>query len=176
MMSILKIPLTLDDHILGNENASITLVEYGDYECRHCKAARLTVKQTLKHFDKQLRFAFRNFPLAQMHPHAEMAAETAEFAASYERFWEMHDLIYENQDHLSTSLLLKLAETLELPVKGLELAIAQKVYEPKIQGDFKGGVRSGVNGTPTFFINDHRYNGPLILEDLIAAIDSVLVK
>ena len=175
-MAILKVPVTSEDHIQGEENALITLVEYGDYECSFCGMAYLIVKKVQKHFDKQLRFVFRNFPLSEVHSFAEIAVETAEFAGDYDRFWEMHDLIYENQSRLSLSLLLELTEMLGLSVRNLELAIEKKVYKPKIQKDFLGGVRSGVNGSPTFFINDHRYNGVCEFEGLVSAIDSVLVK
>lgn len=175
-MSILKVPVTSEDHIRGDVNALITLVEYGDYECPFCGMAYPIVKMVQKYFDKQLRFVFRNFPLTEVHPHAEVAAESAEFAGDNGRFWEMHDLIYENQKRLSSSLLRELTETLGLSVRDLELAIENNVYKPKIKKDFLGGVRSGVNGTPTFFINEHRYNGAVKFEGLISAIDSILVK
>ena len=100
-MATLKIPVNTEDHIQGNSHAIITLVEYGDYECPYCGMAYPVVKQLQKHFDKQLRFVFRNFPLTEAHPYAQIAAETAEFAASHNRFWEMHDLLYENQSSLS---------------------------------------------------------------------------
>jgi protein-disulfide isomerase len=172
-MSILKVPVSDEDHIQGEDNSAITLIEYGDYECPYCGLAYPIVKQLQKHFNRELRFVFRNFPLAEVHPYAKAAAETAEFADSSERFWEMHDLIYENQADLSLPMLIELTEKLELPVLELELAIEKQIYEPKIRKDFLGGVRSGVNGTPTFFINDHRYNGPITLEDLVSVIDSI---
>ncbi len=171
-MPALKPPVGPGDHIQGNKKAPVTLVEYGDYECPYCGQAYPVVKQIQKHFGNQLLFAFRNFPLTQVHPYAEMAAETAEFAADSDRFWEMHDLIYENQSSLSPEFLLELAQSLELSVKDLEVAIAKKKYAPKIEKDVMSGVRSGVNGTPTFFINGQRYNGPFDFEDLVAAIDA----
>lgn len=175
-MAVLRVPITLDDHIQGDDHAFITLVEYGDYECSYCGAAHSVIKQLQKHFDKQLRFVFRNFPLKELHPHAEAAAEAAEFAATHHRFWDMYDLIYENQSILSISLLCELAEKLGLPASNVEQAIENKTYESKIRKDFIGGVRSGVNGTPTIFINDQRYNGSIEFRDLAAVIDSVLVK
>lgn len=175
-MTMLKVPVTPEDHIQGNSNALITLVEYGDYQCPFCGRAYFVVKNIQKHFGTQLRFVFRNFPLAEMHAYAEIAAEAAEFAATYKRFWEMHDLIYENQDRLNMPFLLELGKTLELPVAELEQAIVNKELAPKIRNDFLGGVRSGVNGTPTFFINDQRYNGSFEFEDLAESIESVLVK
>lgn len=175
-MATLKVPVTAEDHIQGNNQAPVTLVEYGDYECIYCGIAHEVIKRVQKHFGDQLRFVFRNFPMKEAYPLAEPAAEAAEYAAENGQFWEMHDLIYENQRHLSIPLLFKLVEKLGLPSPGLELAIEKKVYEPKIQKDFMGGVRSGVNGTPTFYVNDQRHIGPFDYEDIVAAVESVLVK
>jgi protein-disulfide isomerase len=175
-MAILKVPVSSEDHIQGASNAAITLVEYGDYECPFCGRAYFIVKEIQKHCGSDLRFVFRNFPLAEIHPFAEMAAESAECAATNGLFWEMHDLIYENQKILSLPVLLELGNSLNIPIPALEKAIEKMTFSPKIQNDFLGGVRSGVNGTPTFFINEHRYDGSLELEDLISAIDSLLIK
>jgi len=174
-MATLKDPVTADDHIQGDESANATLVEYGDYECPYCGLFHHVRKRLQTHFGKQLRFVFRNFPLSEVHPHAELAAVTAEFAADHKHFWEMHDLIYENQQSLSNSFLLGLAETLGLSMSELEKAIENETYVSKIRKDFMSGVKSGVNGTPTLFINGQRYNGPFEFRDLVAAIDSVLV-
>lgn len=164
-MASLKVPVTTQDHIQGHEQAPITLVQYGDYQCPGCRAAYPIIKGIQKRFGDGLRFVFRNFPLKELHPFAELAAEAAEFAAEYKKFWEMHDLIYENQPQLGLPLLLELAQVEQLPVAEFEKALAQKAYEPKIKHDFLGGIRSGVNGTPTFFINNERFNGsPGLLE------------
>ena len=160
-MVALKVPVISDDHIQGKEDAPITLVEYGDYDCPFCGQVYLIVKRLQKHFGTSLRFVFRNFPLREMHPNAEIAAETAEFAATHGLFWQMHDLIYENQTGLNVQLLKDLAEGLKLPLQELDLALSNKTFENKVYRDFMGGVRSGVNGTPTFFINNERYNGSL---------------
>src|SRR6202035_4538264 len=111
-MSTLRPPIAPHDHVRGPANAPITLVEYGDYECPHCGAAHPQVKLVERHFGKRLRFAFRHFPLSQAPPLAEPAAECAETAAAYSRFWPMHDAIYENQDDLSLPVLLVLAKAL----------------------------------------------------------------
>jgi protein-disulfide isomerase len=169
-MASLKIPVTSSDHIQGDEHAPVILVEYGDYQCPHCGRAYPIVKQVQKHFGKRLAFVFRNFPLNEMHPDAEVAAETAEFAASQDRFWEMHDAIFENQDSLGLPLLLELAEKLSLSAEALEQALNDGEYAKRVKEDFLGGVRSGVNGTPTFFINGHRHDGPFEFEDLVEAI------
>jgi protein-disulfide isomerase len=170
-VSTLKIPVGPEDHVQGSADAECTLVEYGDYECPHCAHADPIVKRLQRHLGKRLRFVFRNFPLSQLHPHAEAAAETAEFAAARGKFWEMHDLIFENQSSLSLALFEKLAQQLGLSSADLLDALNRKEYEARVRADFTGGVRSGVNGTPTFFINVQRHNGPFEYEDLLAAIE-----
>lgn len=172
----LKIPVTETDHSQGKKNATITLVEYGDYECPYCAGAYPIIKRVQKHFDTQLRFVFRNFPLTQMHPFAEPAAETAEFANANGLFWEMHDQLYENQDRLSMPLLFELTQSLGLSSADLKNVIENHTYEEKIKSDFEGGIRSGVNGTPSFFINGQRYDGAYDFEALVLAIDQVKNK
>jgi protein-disulfide isomerase len=171
-MATLKVPVTSSDHIQGEEHAAITLVEYGDYQCPHCGHAHPIIKRVQKHFGKQLRFVFRNFPLNEIHPQAEIAAESAEFAATQDRFWEMHDAIFENQKDLSLPFLLQLAEKLKLSSGDLEQALAREQFAARVKEDFLGGVRSGVNGTPTFFINGQRHDAAP--EALIAAIETQL--
>jgi protein-disulfide isomerase len=173
---MLKDPVSNDDHIQGKKNASITLVEYGDYECPYCMHAYPVVKQIQEHFGTKLRFVFRNFPLTEIHPFAESAAQTAEYAGSEGLFWEMHDLIYENQNDLSLELLLELTKRLNLSQEKLKVVLEKHSFAPKIQKDFIGGVKSGVNGTPTFFINDYRYPGPVEFEDLVLAINELTQK
>ena len=170
-MATLKVPVTAKDHVQGDAAAEITLVEYGDYQCPHCGHAYPIVKQVQKHFGKRLRFVFRDFPLTQIHPDAEAAAETAAFAAAHGRYWKMHDAIFENQSKLSTDYLLKLAKSLKLPVSELRDALETQMYAAAVREDFLGGVRSGVNGTPTFFINGLRHDGPFEFPDLVAAIE-----
>ncbi len=173
-MATLKTAVTAKDHIAGDERAPAMLVEYGDYECPHCAHAHPMVKRVQKHFGKRLAFVFRNFPLNQIHPNAEGAAETAEFAATQSRFWEMHDALFENQESLGEPLFLELAEELGLPADDLAAALSQGAFTGRVKDDFMGGVRSGVNGTPTFFINGHRHDGSFEFEDLVAAIDARL--
>jgi len=175
-MATLKVPVASTDHVQGDEHAPITLVEYGDYECPHCGLAYPIVKRVQKHFGERLRFVFRNFPLNEIHPHAEAAAESSEFAAAHRRFWEMHDGIFENQETLGLPLLLSLAKALELPAPELRAALTAQEYAPRVREEFLGGVRSGVNGTPTFFINGHRHEGAFELEDLVGAIELRLLN
>ena len=171
-MSMLRVPITEHDHIRGDVNARATLVEYGDYQCPHCAAAHPVVRQVLAGFAPRLRFVFRHFPLTQIHPHAQAAAETAEFAGAHGQFWAMHDMLFENQPRLGLPLLIVLTRSLRLPEQKLEAALLNRTYAQKVQSDFMGGVRSGVNGTPAFFIGDQRHDGPHDYASLVMAINA----
>ena len=170
-MATLKTPVTSVDHSQGPENAEVILVEYGDYECPHCGRAYPIVKQVQKHFGNRLRFVFRNFPLGEMHPHAQAAAETAEFAGAHGKFWEMHDALFENQPRFSEQFFLGLAQELDLGATALRTALEEGQFEERVRNDFGSGIRSGVNGTPTFFINGHRHDSPFDFESLVSAIE-----
>lgn len=167
-------PVTEADHRKGNASAGCVLVEYGDYQCPHCRAANPVIARLQRHFGDNLLFVFRNFPLRTIHTFAEVAAETAEFASDQGSFWEMHDLIFQQQDRLGIPLLSELVQELGLNLEDFNLSLQQGRYRPKIETDFSGGVRSGVNGTPTFFINGARYNGPNDYEPLVEAITTAL--
>jgi protein-disulfide isomerase len=171
---MLKVAVGPDDHIEGADNAPVTLVEYGDYQCPYCGEAYQIVKAIQKAFGKKLRLVFRNFPLNEAHPHAESAAETAEFAGANGKFWPMHDALYENQAQLGAPLYLQLAQSLGLPAAGLRKALEDGTYREKVRADFMGGVKSGVNGTPSFFINGKRHDASYDFETLSAAIDAAL--
>lgn len=174
-MTTLKVPVTAADHIQGNEQALVTLVEYGDYECPFCALAYVEVKRLQRHFGAKLRFVFRNFPLNESHEHAELAAETAEYAAVKGHFWEMHDLLYENQKRLGLNLMVELTEKLGLSTDELQVALENGTYVEKIKQDFMGGVRSGVNGTPAFYINGQRHDDTFDYDVLISAIDKAMI-
>ncbi|HEY0376926.1 MAG TPA: thioredoxin domain-containing protein [Pyrinomonadaceae bacterium] len=171
MVAKLSLPVSERDHMQGSPAASVTLVEYGDFECPHCGAAHLIVKKIQKMVGDQLRFVFRHFPLTQMHPHAERAAEAAEAAGAQGRFWQMHDLLFENQQTLSDRHLLLFAEALDLDTERFARELAEGVHQPRVREDFMSGVRSGVNGTPTFFINSIRHDGAFDLDPLLYAIE-----
>jgi protein-disulfide isomerase len=173
-MSKLRVSVGPEDHSQGDANAGCTLVEYGDYQCPYCGRAYPIVKRLQHHFGKRLRLVFRNFPLSEMHPQAEPAAETAEFAGAGGKFWQMHDLLFENQDRLGSALFAELVEEQKLSVAQWREALATNVYAERVRADFAGGARSGVNGTPTFFINGQRHDGPFDYEYLLAAIESAL--
>jgi protein-disulfide isomerase len=152
-------PVGERDHVDGPATAAITLVEYGDYQCPYCGMAYPIVKTLQRELGDELRFVFRNFPLRDAHPHAEHAAEIAEAAAAQGKFWEMHDALYEHQDRLGDRDLLRLGESLGLDVESLARELDEGTYAKRVREDFRSGVVSGVNGTPTFFVNGERYDG-----------------
>ncbi len=165
-------PMPIDgrDHIQGPSDAPIALVEYGDYQCPHCGAAHPIVQALQKRLGKQLRFAFRNFPLSEFHEFAEHAAEAAEAAADQGKFWEMHDLLFENQDALDDGSLATYASDLGLDSIRVMREITSELHAERVREDFHSGVRNGVNGTPTFFINGERYDGAFDFDSMLAAL------
>ncbi len=173
-MTLLRIPVGEGDHSQGPQNAPITLVEYGDYECPYCGAAYPMVKRLQETMGDNLRFVFRNFPITELHRHALSAAMTAEFGAAKGRFWEVHDELFENQRRLGATLYDTIATKFGLPTSELHDALERATYQERIRHDFDGGVRSGVNGTPTFFINGQRYDGRPEFEAMSAALGRVI--
>jgi protein-disulfide isomerase len=166
----LTVPLNERDHVIGLETAPVTVVEYGDYECPYCGAAHPVTKALQQALGDDLRFAYRHFPLSQIHPHSYQAAEAAEAAGAQDSFWEMHDMLFENQRRLSTEDLLAYAGALGLELKQFAEDLAEHRHAPKIREDFLSGVRSGVNGTPTFFINGVRHDGGYDLASMLKAV------
>jgi protein-disulfide isomerase len=158
------------DHVAGPETAPVTLLEYGDYECPFCAAAHGSVRKVRALVGDEVRFAFRHFPLTTVHPNAEPAAEAAEAAAAQGEFWPMHDVLYANQPLLSPRLYLAAAEDLGLDVERFAKELAEGVHAPKVREDFMSGVRSGVNGTPTFYVNGARHDGGYDAPSLLAAV------
>jgi protein-disulfide isomerase len=169
-MTILKIPVSQSDHVRGPAHAPITLVEYGDYECPHCALAYPIVDQVESTFSGRMRFVFRHFPLSEMHPHAEIAAESAEFAGAAGIFWDMHDALFENQSRLSVATIFMIGAGLGLSQAAMRHALETGQYKDKVRSDFMGGIRSGVNGTPAFFINGVRHDGPYDYASLVSGI------
>jgi protein-disulfide isomerase len=160
MTTRLRTPLGDHDHVLGPPDAPVTLVEYGDYECPHCGRAHPIVASVLRQLGRPVRFAYRHFPLTEIHPHAEHAAEMAEAAGERGTFWPMHDLLFENQEALEDEDLIEYASQLGIEPGWSVSALKSGRYARRVQEDFMSGVRSGVNGTPTFFINGIRHDGP----------------
>jgi protein-disulfide isomerase len=168
--SELVLPKVNRDHIQGPIGAPITLIEYGDYECPYCGQAYPVIKAIQESLGNRLCFVFRNFPLINLHAHAEHAAEAAEAAGAAGKFWEMHDLLFENQDLLDDDSLAEYAGTLGLNATSVMKEVISGRHKSRVREDFLTGARSGVNGTPTFFINGARYDGAPSLKDLLAAL------
>jgi protein-disulfide isomerase len=167
----LTLPVTERDHIRGATTALVTLVEYGDYECPYCGEAFQVLETLQRALGNRLRFVFRHFPLAQMHPHAQDAAEVAEAAAAQGKFWEMHDALYTHQYALDEAHLLRYAISLCVDPVLVRRALAEHAYLDRVREDFISGARSGVNGTPTFFIQGIRYDGRYDFESLRRALE-----
>ena len=148
-----------NDHIYGNLHAPLELVEYGDYECPFCGQAYPIVKNIQEKLGTDLKFIFRNFPLRKIHPHAYPAAVATEAAALQGKFWEMHDIIFENQKTLEPENILSFANNIGLDVNRFEMDIANEDLYLKAKRDFESGMKSGVNRTPTFFVNGRKFNG-----------------
>jgi protein-disulfide isomerase len=166
----LTLPVGTRDHVQGPADAAVTLVEYGDYECPHCGRAYPIVQQVQRRLGSRLRFVFRNFPLSEGHPHAQHAAEAAECAAAQGRFWEMHDMLFEHQGALLDRHLVDYATTLGLDRGRFEGELHAHTHKARVREDFMSGVRSGVNGTPTFFINGVRFDDAWDVDTLTDAL------
>jgi len=168
-----------EDHVLGPEDAPVTLVVYGDFQCPHCARAHRVLPRVLKRLGERVRFVFRHFPLAESHPDAVHAAEASESVAAQageDAFWRMHDLMYDHQrdsdDSLDDAHLVRYAEQAGADPATVALDLAGDTYEPKVKSSFMSGVRSGVNGTPTFFINGVRFDGDWTsADDFTAALE-----
>jgi protein-disulfide isomerase len=175
--AVLASPVTEGrDHIQGPADAPLTLVEYGDYECPYCGAAYPIIKEVQDRMGDELRFVFRNFPISTSHPHAEHAAEAAEAAGAQNRFWPMHDLLYENQQRLGDQDLHAYAERLGLDLERFDHELAEHVHAGRVHDDFLSGVRSGVNGTPSFYINGARHDESFDTETLLTALQRARVS
>ncbi|WP_158976474.1 DsbA family protein [Cellulophaga sp. L1A9] len=147
------------DHIKGNLNARLEIVEYGDFECGYCGAAHLIIETIMKEFGHQIKFVFRNFPLSEIHTNAREAAKATEAAALQGKYWEMHNSIFENQEYLQPNDFVQRAENLGLDIQKFKMDMRQNNIAEKIDIDFESGIRSGVNGTPSFFVNGNKFDG-----------------
>jgi protein-disulfide isomerase len=158
-MSQLILPVNSGDHIFGNPTAVLELVEYGDYECPYCGRAYPIIKNIQQQLGNDLKFVFRNFPLRKIHLHAFMASIATEAAGLQDKFWQMHDIIFENQNALDAGNIFQFASVLGLDLDRFKNDIEKKSVNDKVEKDFESGIRSGVNRTPTFFINGEKYEG-----------------
>jgi len=166
----LSVVVGKSDLTLGPEDAPVTVVEYGDYQCPYCADMHPMLKAIAKSMGTQMRFVFRHMPLIEMHPYAQHAAEAAEAAGAQGKFWEMHDAIFQQQSELGSDLLHQLALKLKLDIEQFSSDLEARRFRPRVKRDFMGGMRSGVAATPTLFINGKRYEGPLSQASLLSAI------
>jgi len=169
-MAKLTLPVGKRDHVRGPQDAAVTLVEYGDFECPFCGEAYGDLKEIETRMGPRLRFVFRNFPITTAHPNAEGAALAAEAAGAQGKFWEMHDILYENQDALELESLLAYAQSLGLDTRQFVEDLKAGRFLSRVKEDFMSGVRSGVSGTPGFFINGIKYEGSYAIPDLLPAL------
>jgi protein-disulfide isomerase len=162
-------PVGSQDHLRGSLGAPLTLVKYGDFECPYCRAAAGVIAEVRQLLGERLCFVFRHFPLAQLHPFALSAAVGAEAAALYGQFWPMHDLLYTGAPRLRQADLRGYAEQIGVDPDAVVWP-ATRMVEDRVEADFNSGVRSGVRGTPTLFLNEVLYHGPVTVDALIAAL------
>lgn len=175
MSTKLKFPVNSNDHILGYKSARLELLEYGDFECSDCGRAFPMIKEIQREIGSDLRFVFRNSPLTQSHPNALNAALAAEAAALQNKFWEMHDIIFKNQKQLEYEDLLFYAKTIKLDLNQFKSDIQENALLAKVEADIESGIRSGVNATPSFFVNGEKYDGPWEDNQLVHFLKSQLV-
>jgi protein-disulfide isomerase len=174
-MSRLRVPVSARDHMRGSlSRAAVVLVEYGDFECPHCAAAQPVVEQLGVMLGEELCTVWRHFPLTQIHLQALRAAEAAEAAGTQGAFWPMHELLFERQPMFDDASLGEYAAELGLDVTRFTTELLTGVHQPRVRNDFLGGVRSGVNGTPAFFINGARYDGSYRVDALLAALKAAI--
>ena len=172
--TVLGLEIGPRDHVQGPDDAPITLLEYGDFQCPHCGAAHSIVKALQEQFNSSVRFAYRHFPLIEIHPYAEPAAEAAEAAGAQGKFWEMHDTLFEHQGALTPDYLVFYAKQLGLDLVRFTTELARHVHAERIREDLLGGMRAGVHGTPTFFINGTRHEGSYDYDTMVKAIQAQL--
>ena len=172
----LDVPVSVADHSLGPVDAPVTLVEYGDYECPDCFNAEPVVAELRKRLGDKLRYVFRHFPRSSIHPRASVAAAAAEAAAGQRKFWDMHEALFRHQRELADLDLVHLALKLGLEVYRFQGALESTATAARVRADYDGAVRSGVTGTPTFFINERRYRGPAEVEPMMSATKAAVAE
>jgi protein-disulfide isomerase len=163
-----------DDHVRGPAAAPVTVLEYGDYECPYCRGAFRDVRELVDRHPAEIRFVFRNFPIQELHPHAEQAAQAAEAAAAQGRFWEMHDVLLQPYSHLDTDSLVTYAEVIGLDIARFRQEVTGRAHTAKIRADMAEGVRNGVNATPKFYVNGLRVDGKVPLEHLVQLVEAAV--
>lgn len=172
--STLKIPVTKNDHIRGNIHSPVQLVEYADFECPYCGAAAPVMEELREKYKDSISIVFRHFPLTNQHPFAALAALASEAASLQNKFWEMHDALFDNQDYLSEETIQIIARELELDMRKFNHDLNDETLEDRVQLDYKGGLESGVQRTPSLFINGIKHVGRVTIKELSPEIDMLL--
>lgn len=168
--------IAADDHVLGEAGALVTVVEYGDYGCPYCRGASRDVHRLLERFPGLVKFAFRNYPIPQLHPHADQAAEAAEAAGSQGKFWEMNELLLQPSSYLDLESLVGYASRIALDTGRFRYEIVSRAYAARIERDVREGIRNGVNATPKFYVDGHRLDGHLPLEGLVTTVEAAVAR
>ncbi|ASW56177.1 DsbA family protein [Plantactinospora sp. KBS50] len=168
----LRTPVHENDHARGPVDAAVTVVQYADFQCPHSGAAARNLRDVLRQRADTVRLVYRHFPVVNVHPYAEMAAETAEAAGSRDRFWEVHDWLFDHQEQLDPVHLSLGAQQAGVPVDAVSDEVNAHRWLDRVRADFVGGIRAGVNATPTFFVNGARHEGGYALADLLTAVDA----
>lgn len=167
---------TVDDPFLGSVNAPVTIVEFADFGCPYSRESSFTIRELALKYPDQVRFVYRDFPLTDIHPIAQKAAEAGECAQDQGRFWEFHDRLYQNQATLVESDFVKFAESLNMNVFQFERCLESGRYADEVTDDLTDGIEAGVRGTPTFFVNGNRIAGAIPQDILDAIIQSILTR
>ncbi|HEY2077383.1 MAG TPA: thioredoxin domain-containing protein [Streptosporangiaceae bacterium] len=165
-----------DDHVRGPADAPVTILEYGDFECPYCRGAFRDVRLLVDQHPAEIRFIFRNFPIPELHPHAEQAAEAAEAAAAQGNYWAMHDLLLQPYSHLDVDSLVTYAEVIGLDIPRFRRDLTDRAYAARIARDIEEGTRNGVNATPKFYVDGQRVDGKVPLENLVTMVDRAVLK
>ena len=171
---IQKTQIMPDDWIRGDVEAPVTILEYGDFECPYCGMAYPVLEALIVDYPDMNRLVFRNFPITTAHPHAALAAEAAETAGAQGKFWEMHDMLFTNQDRLEPGDLRDYAQEIGLHMARFDQEMRSHAHQDEVRRDFRRGIQDGVNGTPTIFLNGLRYDGPRDYRSLLSVIESLV--
>ncbi len=162
------------EHFLGSANAKVVMVEYSDFQCPACGAAEPTVQEIISAYGNKIKFVYRHFPLTNIHPNAQKAAESSECASAQGKFWEMHSKLFENQKALKISDLKTYAQQIGLNTTAFNQCLDSGIAASAVKADFNEGIAEGVRATPTFFINGRKIEGVVPFDEFKTVIDQEL--
>lgn len=168
-----KFEVTANDHVIGNEKAEITLIEYGDYQCPYCRQAHYFIQKLIKELGYNFRYVFRHFPMRNAHEFALLTSQAVEAAGLQGKFWEMHEILYDEQLRVDDESIFDLAEEIELDLDKFKVDLKLESIMEKIDSDFEKGARSGVSGTPGLYVNGKKYELSLNLDIFLKKWDKI---